>query len=172
MARSLEEILAVADSLADQFENMEADSADFRDATSLGRIHRAVQARAEAERDIVYAVRDARAAGLSWAFIGTYLGTTGEAARQRYSDRGVVKTAPKKAPKKAVTKRAARFEKVAATIEAGGRRRRKLSPNVLAQPSRSAQKAAATPTAATPKAATPTAAAPTAARQRGSQRST
>lgn len=38
----------------------------------------------KAERSIAAAVTDARAHGFSWATIGTMLGTSGEAARQRY----------------------------------------------------------------------------------------
>ena len=38
-----------------------------------------------AERSIRTAVDDARAHGYSWAFIGSVLGTSGEAVRQRYS---------------------------------------------------------------------------------------
>jgi hypothetical protein len=34
---------------------------------------------------MVAAVRQARGAGLSWAAIGRMLGTSGEAARQRYA---------------------------------------------------------------------------------------
>ena len=39
------------------------------------------------ERELANAVRDARKAGASWAKIGHELGTSGEAARQRYNDR-------------------------------------------------------------------------------------
>jgi hypothetical protein len=39
---------------------------------------------AQAERDISEAVAVARAEGHSWAAIGAMLGTSGEAARQRY----------------------------------------------------------------------------------------
>jgi hypothetical protein len=40
--------------------------------------------RSDAERSIRTAVDNARAHGYSWAFIGSLLGTSGEAARQRY----------------------------------------------------------------------------------------
>lgn len=39
----------------------------------------------EAEMLLVGAVGSARAAGVSWAAVGRYLGITGEAARKRYS---------------------------------------------------------------------------------------
>jgi hypothetical protein len=59
MPRSAKEILAHADELARRFE-------DHKPAPG--------------------AVRAARADGHSWAAIGAMLGTSGEAARQRYSD--------------------------------------------------------------------------------------
>ena len=47
-------------------------------------IEEAVLARADSERHLVEAVIAARADGHSWAAIGAMVGTTGEAARQRY----------------------------------------------------------------------------------------
>jgi hypothetical protein len=44
-----------------------------------------VLSRSNAERSIKTAVDNARAHGYSWALIGSLLGTSGEAARQRYS---------------------------------------------------------------------------------------
>jgi hypothetical protein len=44
----------------------------------------AFQARANAERGLADAVTVARADGHSWAAIGAMVGTSGEAARQRY----------------------------------------------------------------------------------------
>jgi len=43
--------------------------------------------RSAAERHIVEAVRAARAAGLSSSAIGVFVGTSGEAARQRYANK-------------------------------------------------------------------------------------
>ncbi|MBB5789934.1 hypothetical protein [Jiangella mangrovi] len=79
-----EYILAHADELARRFEEHEPDPSTFRDARPLAAIYRAVQARAQAERDIVEAVAEARRTGHPWWLIGSYLGTSGEAARQRY----------------------------------------------------------------------------------------
>jgi hypothetical protein len=42
--------------------------------------------RAEADRALLEAVVDARQHHVSWAAIGKLLGTSGEAARQRYGD--------------------------------------------------------------------------------------
>lgn len=84
MPMSLEEALQHADELARRVEEREPDPDNWRDARSLAAIYRAVQARAQAERDIVEAVTEARRVGLPWWLIGSYLGTSGEAARQRY----------------------------------------------------------------------------------------
>lgn len=46
-----------------------------------------VAERSAAERHMLAAVQAAREAGLSWAAIGSLVGTSGEAARQRYSDK-------------------------------------------------------------------------------------
>jgi hypothetical protein len=52
------------------------------DAVALLRL--AVQERSDAERRVLAAIQKAREAGMSWSLIGTFVGTTGEAARQRY----------------------------------------------------------------------------------------
>jgi hypothetical protein len=50
-------------------------------------LRRAAYRRSLVERDILESVRRARDAGASWTTIGAELGTTGEAARQRYGSR-------------------------------------------------------------------------------------
>jgi hypothetical protein len=47
-------------------------------------LERAAVARARSERQVVEAVTAARIAGLSWARIGELLGTSAQAAQQRY----------------------------------------------------------------------------------------
>jgi hypothetical protein len=47
----------------------------------------AFQARADAERRLAEAVEVARDDGHSWSSIGAMVGTSGEAARQRYGQR-------------------------------------------------------------------------------------
>ena len=84
MPRTREEILAHADELARRFENYEPREDDKRDPAPLHALRSAVQTAAEAERTIVEAVEAARAAGYSWALIGSQLGTSGEAARQKF----------------------------------------------------------------------------------------
>jgi hypothetical protein len=82
MPRTAQEILDHADELAARFER--AEPVDVRDATALRAVREAVLARAEAERNLGDAVVRARHEGHSWAAIGAMVGTSGEAARQRY----------------------------------------------------------------------------------------
>lgn len=76
--------LLEAEPWAKRFEDYEPRSEDTRDPSSLEQLRDAVLARSEAERSIRDAVAAARSEGQSWAAIGSLLGTSGEAARQRY----------------------------------------------------------------------------------------
>jgi hypothetical protein len=83
MPRTIQEILDHADDLAKQFEDLEpGDVAETPVAEHL--LRRAALARARTERQIVEAVEVARADGLPWARIGALLGTSAQAAQQRY----------------------------------------------------------------------------------------
>ncbi len=84
MPRSVKQIIEQAEELAQRFEDFEPDPADRARAKSLAAVHRATLARAKAEAALSRAVEKARADGHSWAAIGAMLGTSGEAARQRY----------------------------------------------------------------------------------------
>ncbi|UER54156.1 hypothetical protein HJG43_05945 [Kineosporiaceae bacterium SCSIO 59966] len=84
MPRSIERILADAETLAARFEQYEPDKSQEIDPTVLAELRAAAAERSSAERRLLDAVRQAREAGISWATIGTFVGTTGEAARQRY----------------------------------------------------------------------------------------
>jgi hypothetical protein len=84
MPRSAEEILAHADELARRFEEHEPEPGDIRDARPLRDVAQAFSRFAASERELAAAVSVARAEGHSWAAIGAMLGTSGEAARQRY----------------------------------------------------------------------------------------
>jgi hypothetical protein len=84
MPRTVKEILNQADELAARFEAHEPDPTDVKGAQALRAVRRAFQARAEAERQLAEAVSVARAEGHSWSAIGAMVGTSGEAARQRY----------------------------------------------------------------------------------------
>jgi hypothetical protein len=87
MPRSVEEILQHADELAERFENYDPDPADEIDTGAVALLRAAIQERSQAERHLIDAIRSARDAGMSWSAIGTFVGTSGEAARQKYSGR-------------------------------------------------------------------------------------
>jgi predicted HAD superfamily Cof-like phosphohydrolase len=86
MPRSIDDLLAQADELADRFEDYEP-GGDDRGEPTLMALRRTAYRRALIERELVEVVRAARQAGASWTKIGKELGTSGEAARQRYADR-------------------------------------------------------------------------------------
>ena len=83
MPRSIQEILDHADELAKRFEDYEPDPSDERPVEEY-LLERAALARARSEREIVDAVTAARTKGVSWQRIGDLLGTSGQAAQQRY----------------------------------------------------------------------------------------
>ncbi|MFQ5556873.1 MAG: hypothetical protein ACE5GB_05110 [Acidimicrobiales bacterium] len=85
MPRSTQEILDQADELAARFEDHDPGSVD--DAGALRGLRTAFRNRADAEKQLAEAVAAARAEGHSWASIGAMVGTSGEAARQRYGRR-------------------------------------------------------------------------------------
>ena len=84
MPRSIQEILDHADELARRFEEYEPSEGDERPVEEY-LLQRAALARARSERQIVDAVVAARHAGITWARIGELLGTSAQAAQQRYS---------------------------------------------------------------------------------------
>lgn len=84
LPRSVQEILDHADELAARFEAFEPAEGDERDPAAYAALREAVVSRSDAERAILEAVESARSHGYSWAFIGNIIGTSGEAARQRY----------------------------------------------------------------------------------------
>lgn len=87
LPRSVQDILDHSDELAKRFEDYEPAPADERDPEAFAALRRAVESHAQAERSIVDAVAQARASGYSWRTIGALIGTSGEAARQRYGSR-------------------------------------------------------------------------------------
>ncbi len=87
MPRSVKEIIEQAEELAQRFEGFEPNPRGHAGARSLAAVHRAALTRAKTEATVADAVARARADGHSWAAIGTVLGTSGEAARQRYGQR-------------------------------------------------------------------------------------
>jgi hypothetical protein len=87
MPRTADQIINQAEELAARFEDHLPDADDVRDARALRELRHAFLARAEAEQRVTDGVRRARADGHSWASIGAMVGTSGEAARQRYSQK-------------------------------------------------------------------------------------
>lgn len=83
MPRSIQEILDHADELAERFESYEPSHDDERPVEEY-LLERAAVARARGERQIVDAVTAARAKSISWQRIGDILGTSAQAAQQRY----------------------------------------------------------------------------------------
>jgi hypothetical protein len=87
MPRTVDEILQHADELAARFEDYEPDAADELDPGAVALLRAAIQERSDAERHVLDAVKAAREAGMSWSAIGLFVGTSGEAARQRYGNK-------------------------------------------------------------------------------------
>jgi hypothetical protein len=83
MPRTIQEILDHADELAGRFEDYEPSDGDERPVEEY-MLERAALGRARSERQVIEAVIAARAAGASWQKIGGILGTSAQAAQQRY----------------------------------------------------------------------------------------
>ncbi len=83
MPRSIQDILDHADELAKRFEDFDPDHADDVPVEEY-LLQRAVVARARSEQQQIGTVVNARSAGLSWQKIGALLGTSAQAAQQRY----------------------------------------------------------------------------------------
>lgn len=83
MPRSIQEILDHGDELARRFEEYDPKAGDERVLEEY-LLERATIDRARSERQIVDAVVAARGKGLSWQRIGDILGTSAQAAQQRY----------------------------------------------------------------------------------------
>ena len=83
MPRSIQDILDHADELAKRFEDFDPDHGDEIPAEEY-LLQRAVVARARSEQQLIDTVVNARTVGLSWQKIGALLGTSAQAAQQRY----------------------------------------------------------------------------------------
>lgn len=83
MPRSIQDILDHANQLAERFENYDPAPGDERPVEEY-LLQRAALARARSERDIVDAITAARSKGVPWQRIGELLGTSAQAAQQRY----------------------------------------------------------------------------------------
>ena len=84
MPRSIQEILDHAEELARRFEGDEPGEGGQVPVEEY-LLRRAALTRARSEREVVDAVTAARSAGVSWSKIGEILGTSAQAAQQRYS---------------------------------------------------------------------------------------
>ncbi len=83
MPRSIQEILDHADLLAKRFEDYEPKPGDERPVEEY-LLERAAIARARGEQQVLDAVTRAKSKGMSWQRIGDILGTSAQAAQQRY----------------------------------------------------------------------------------------
>lgn len=83
MPRSIQEIIEHADELAARLERYEPSPGDERPVEEY-LLERAAIARAQGERQVMDSVTTARARGVSWRRIGELLGTSAQAAQQRY----------------------------------------------------------------------------------------
>jgi hypothetical protein len=84
MPRSFQQIIEHADELSAQLDELQPRTEHIRDARTLRKLRQAVLKRATAESQIAELVTVARVEGQAWSAIGAMLGTSGEAARQRY----------------------------------------------------------------------------------------
>ena len=127
MPRSLAQIIASASDLADWFENHEPNREHIHDAGTLRDVARASAVRATADEAVADAVIVARVEGHTWAAIGAMLGTSGEAARQRYAN---VTTTAKSVRRPRVTNKGASGSiagTVGSVVRSGTARTRKTS---------------------------------------------
>jgi hypothetical protein len=85
MPRSIQDILDHADELAERFENYEPEPNDERPVEEY-LLERAALAPGGSERQIVDAITAARSKQVSWTRIGELLGTSAQAAQQRYGN--------------------------------------------------------------------------------------
>jgi hypothetical protein len=83
MPRSIQEILDHAEELAQRLEDLDPDEAREIPVEEY-LLQRAVMTRARSEQQLLDAVTQARSKGLSWQKIGELIGTSAQAAQQRY----------------------------------------------------------------------------------------
>lgn len=94
MPRTIQEVIAQADELARRFENGELPGKNAKelDAAPLREVRKVFEDAARTQERLVDAVSVARASGHTWAMIGAMVGTSGEAARQRYGSISAART--------------------------------------------------------------------------------
>lgn len=84
MPRTLQQIVEDEDRIARLLEDYEPDPSDERDPEVFRSLLVASAERVRAESALSDAVTQARAGGFSWSLIGSAIGTSGQAAQQRY----------------------------------------------------------------------------------------
>ena len=94
MPRSLNELIKHADFYAKQFEDYPTSSQDAIDSATFNELWSAGQQKSTLENSIAELVVKARSENMSWKLIGQIIGTSGEAARQRYGS--ITKRKPKR----------------------------------------------------------------------------
>ena len=94
MPRSLSELIKHGDFYAKQFEDYATGSEEAIDTAIFNALWAAGQQKSALENSIAELVVKARSGNMSWKLIGQILGTSGEAARQRYGS--IAKRKPKK----------------------------------------------------------------------------
>lgn len=107
MPRTTEEIVAQAAELAKRFEDFDPEPGTALDGAPLRAVREAFEDLAAAQKRLTERVAVAKASGHAWGLIGAMLGTSGEAARQRYghpSSCTVSPATPAGPVKKAATK--------------------------------------------------------------------
>lgn len=87
MPRSTKDLMAHAEAMAEKFENYDPAPGDSdKPLPPTMAVKLAAFRRARAEAELAETVRSARGQGISWREVGEALGTSGEAARQKYAD--------------------------------------------------------------------------------------
>ena len=84
MPRSTHQLIDHAEDLADRFEAAEPNPLSDEQHATVFDLRDAVVRRGRAEAGVTAQVARARAAGVSWSVIATVLGTSRQAAQQRY----------------------------------------------------------------------------------------
>lgn len=86
MPKSVEDILANAENLSKSIREFEPSKKDEKDVRVFKALQNAAMQRSLVEKNLVKQINKARDNGYSWSLIGSFLGTSGEAARQRYGN--------------------------------------------------------------------------------------
>lgn len=87
MPRNVHSIIEHADELAARFDSAEPNPLDPAAEAAVAAVRHAVVERGRAEAQVLAAVVRARGEGVSWSVIAAVLGTSRQAAQQRYGAR-------------------------------------------------------------------------------------